>query len=245
MATLYELYEKIEEDLYNSVEMENAKIADDKFKAANPLFLALPNDEYMSEYLKADIKLMIFGMETNGWGGIYGQYEDRLDTIIDDYTEYFCGLVTDPKRPIFRGSKCVIDRLHTKIGGNKSIEYIWNNIVKMGYAGKNLGNYHFPAIFYNRYDVIKKYLNPLIPKEIEILKPDYIVFFTGPKYDFIIDDVFQKPKRILIDGFDQNDLCEIVIPNAKKAFRTHHPHNTKKPMQQYYEKIADEIYQSL
>jgi hypothetical protein len=245
MATLYELYEEIEEELFNSVEMENAKITDDKFKAASPLFIASPNDEYMSEYLKADIKLMIFGMETNGWGGIYGQYEERLDTIIDDYTEYFCGTVTDPRRPIFQGSKGVIDRLHTKLGGNKSIEYIWNNIVKMGYAGKNLGNYHFPVNFYDKSDVIKKYLNPLIPKEIEILKPDFIVFFTGPNYDRIIDDVFSRPEKILIEGFKQDDLCEIGITNAKKAFRTHHPRNQQAPMKQYYEKIADEIYQSL
>jgi hypothetical protein len=52
----------------------------------------------------------------------------------------------------------------------------------------------------------------LIVKELEIIKPDFLVFLTGTTRDFIIDDIFNKPKRKEVAGFSQDDICEIKIP---------------------------------
>ena len=78
---------------------------------------------------------------------------------------------------------------------------LWNNIVKIGNAYKG-----FPNKLYD--DGIKNNMKKVIPIEIEILKPDFIVFFTGPNSS---------------NGLYDNVLCEIILPNVKKCFRLYHP----------------------
>jgi hypothetical protein len=61
-----------------------------------------------------------------------------------------------------------------------------------------------------------------------------------------MDDVFNKPERLDIDGFAGKELCEVKIPNVKKSFRTYHPnflsHNNKnRPYKEFLEKIIEEI----
>ena len=102
----------------------------------------------------------------------------------------------------------------------------------------------FPQKLYP--NVIKPYLNGIILKEIEILKPQFIVFFTGPdEYDKVLDDVFSKPKRKSIGNFNERHLCEIEIPDIKKAIRTYHPNylfrTGNENVNKYYDCIVNEI----
>jgi hypothetical protein len=60
-------------------------------------------------------------------------------------------------------------------------------------------------------------------QEIDILKPDFLVFLSGPKYDTYINDIFGNPQKKAIAGFNENELCECAIPTVKKAVRTYHP----------------------
>jgi hypothetical protein len=86
-----------------------------------------------------------------------------------------------------------------------------------------MGYYYKPGfpVFYE--EMVKPYLNELIIKEIELLTPDYIVFFTGPKYDTVLNDVFNYPAIDKIRNFDERELCEIKISGVRKCFRTYHP----------------------
>jgi hypothetical protein len=127
---------------------------------------------------------------------------------------------------------------------DRTIEYLWNNLIKMGKTVKG-----FPYNWYN--DIIKPYFNELILKEINILNPDFIIFFTGPNstngsYDRALDEVFNNPRREPIEGFGKDELCEIKTPNVKKSFRTYHPtfllrNNKNRSYKEYIQKIVNEI----
>ncbi|MDR0516264.1 MAG: hypothetical protein LBH25_04395 [Fibromonadaceae bacterium] len=237
---LEDLYKKVENDVLDKVDDYNKKVEDPDEKVAFPLFL-----KSYDEYESAEIKVMIFGKETNGWGdhrnangGIYGR-----GVSIENVTSVYEGVFIDKwcykyGKPFWNSVKNIINLLKEKSCGKK-IGNSWNNIVKMGYHGKKK---KFPESFYN--EIVKPYFNNLIVKEIEILKPDYVIFLTGPDYEFVLNDVFSTPERKPIEGFKEKELCEIVIPNVKKSFRTYHPkylffNPIKK--KSIFNKIVDEI----
>jgi hypothetical protein len=247
MEELYDLYYELDQELFDVMCNENYKIANENDKATFPLFI-----EPTGKYLSADIKLMIFGQETNSWYGVYGDKKDKktkdVAWILGKYEDFFSGTETSYNSPFWQGTKNIINGLRSKFDSNKTVEFLWNNIVKMGYAGRNVKP-HFPHKFYDDINIIKKYLNPLIPMEIDILKPDFIIFFTGPDYDRVIDDIFLAPCRKAIEGFTKRELCEIMIPNVKRSFRTYHPQylyrNTTRHKNDFFEVIINEIYKSL
>jgi hypothetical protein len=243
---LEELYKKIEDDVLDKADGYNKKV-EDPYKTAFPLFL-----KSYDEYENAEIKVMIFGQETNGWGdpikdangGIYGRGVS-IKNVTSAYEGFFitkwCYEYYRYRHPFWNDVKKIVNLLKEKSDGKK-IGSSWNNIVKMGYHGMK----NFPENFYS--DIVKPHFNNLIVKEIEILKPDYLIFLTGPtdKYQSVLNDVLSKPERKQIEGFKEEELCEIIIPNVKKSFRTYHPkyllyHPIKK--RSIYNKIADEITQ--
>jgi hypothetical protein len=64
---------------------------------------------------------------------------------------------------------------------------------------------------------------PVIPEEIRIIKPNVIVFLTGPNYDNVIGDNFGKVSYSDVPSFTQQRLAKVSIPDVDFAFRTYHP----------------------
>ena len=81
---LTQLYESKWNALRTAIEpiLSDPKI---EIKPANPLLLYVGNEE---EYKSADIKLMIFGQETNSW---YDKRGETVDTVQNLYDEFFNG----------------------------------------------------------------------------------------------------------------------------------------------------------
>ena len=216
-------------DILKEVEGYNKRTKERSNKAVYPLFLRTNKC-----YGDADKKLMIFGQETNGWGGIYGSGV-TVDDVMNEYETFFntkyCYTYAGQ---FWNGVKYFVNKLRKKYPNN-SIDYVWNNIVKMGFDKKG-----FP---YNIYDkIIKPNLNDIIKKEIKILKPHVIIFFTGPNYDHIINDIFNEPQRKSIKGFTERELCEIIIPDIERAYRTYHPNYLyRNNIDRYFKKIIKEI----
>jgi hypothetical protein len=234
---LDELYDKVGKDISDKVDKYNEKEEPD-YKTTFPLFLRSNSD-----YEKSEIKIMFFGQETNGWYDYYGSGVSTKD-ITCRYDEFF----TDKycyrhyRSPFWRGIERLMNLLEEKNSGKK-IGHLWNNIVKMGYRGRGK---RFPKKFYN--DIVKPHLNKVIVEEIKILKPDYIIFFTGPYYYFVLDDVFGTLERKPIKEF--KELFEIIkknkkVPSVKRTFRTYHPGYLQRMgkivKDSYFNKIADEI----
>jgi len=224
---LYTLYSKL--DVFGLVDEHNKSVKVRAKKAVFPLFI-----KTNESYEKADKKIMIFGQETNRWGGIYGT-GITVEEILDKYENFFnTKCCYSYAGQFWNGVKHFINS-YKKKNSDISVDYLWNNIVKMGIDNKG-----FPYAFYE--NIVKPNLNQLINKEIEILKPDNIIFFTGPNYDEIIDDVFNKPDRIEIQGYTKRELCEIKITNVKKAIRTYHPNYLyRNDIDKYYKTIIKEF----
>ncbi|CUV66283.1 conserved hypothetical protein [Sulfurovum sp. enrichment culture clone C5] len=177
-----------------------------------PLFLEVPQT-----YCDAKYKIMIFGQETHEWGNFS---EHNLDGLIKQYHEFYENNVSFSKDKsqynviFFRAFKKIKKLLDKKFGEENS-EVIWNNIVKIGkYEGKNLPS-----------EEIMKWQEPLyesmIKFEVELLKPDIIIFFTGPNYDQYIKKAFGDISYEPIQDYKIVFIQSSNLP--KNSIRTYHP----------------------
>jgi len=238
---LFAIYQKVDDILFKKVAEINKNESVNHKKIGMPFFMF-----GLDNYLDADVKLMVFGQEPHHYGDsskwkslAYGEDESvTLDDMMNFYEEFM--MEKYGGSGIFqRTIRNFVKRAGEKKPGVK-VDYLWNNILKIGLL-ENKGADTFMKQWYPQ--IIKPYLNPLIPEEINILKPDHIIFFTGYKHDNYINDIFDNPQWIETDSFHKNDLCEVKIPNVKKAFRTYHPLylNTFHRKEEVYERMLNEI----
>ena len=111
---------------------------------------------------------------------------------------------------------------------NERVSYIWNNIVKAEYHDDaKPDRYKVPSDIYAKFlDVNRR----LILGEIEIIRPDVLVFFTGAEssgYDIVMDDVFGDGMSVIkvdidIDG-NKNILARASLPKFGDAYISYHP----------------------
>jgi len=218
---LKELYESKWEGLLS----EASKL---KPEAANPLLIKVD-----PSYPKADIKVMVVGQETDGWYGKLNSADKTVDMLMNGYFEYFYQISKNGKnrgnrafwnRKNFRYFECEL----SKYFKDKSISFVWNNISKIGNAGKNKGKAHgdIKALERSHFSVIKS--------EFEILKPDIVIFTTGSSRDSYIkyhfgQDIDFEPKLSLLNGSLSSEtlnlIAEIKIPQFKNTcfIRIEHP----------------------
>ncbi len=141
---------------------------------SNPLLLQIDEEEFKS----ADIKVMIFGQETFGWH----EFSISIEKEMESYKNFFNnGNVTykgNSKSSFwkaFRWFRQNIDA-HYK---DKKVTYFWNNISKMGRYEEKAG---VPTKIK---ELERTYFNHIIEKELELLKPDMVIFLTGNRNDEI------------------------------------------------------------
>ena len=135
--------------------------------AAFPFLISAPDS-----YLHSDQRVMICGQETQGWGNEFdNQSRVNCETILEIY-EKFVGPDDDRKSgynsPYWRFINSIM-AVHT------DKEFVMNNIVKIG---RRYGSGCNDLI-----NELSLKFFPINKKELEILKPDYLIFLTGPKYD--------------------------------------------------------------
>jgi hypothetical protein len=174
-----------------------------KQKLHKPLLMQLVDD-----FDNADIKIMFVEQELP---------KDKNRQIGESFPEFKIphnqDLKNDLKNPKGIASyfkKEFIEKFDRR-QKDKKIQYVWNNLVKIGLADckdKTL------------YKIEKENFN-VLKEEIEIIKPDVILFTTGPAYD-------NKLKKLIglapekIDSFDKKQLALIPMDNII-ALRTFHP----------------------
>ena len=184
-----------------------------------PLCLAISDE---NRYYSSDIKVMIFGQETNGWFDDDDRYIG-LEGMQDAYMSFYKGANFDPKKKHKGQFKNGFNHIVSSLYDNyqeRNIEFVWNNIIK---RGKKNGKGRPPEKVYllerDYFDVVKE--------EIDILKPDVIIFFTGPYYDKYIANVFEHVNKNEsfkeVPGFKKRQLAKIKGINTKIAIRTYHP----------------------
>ena len=210
-------------------------------KPALPLLLWL-ND--CKAYEKADIKVMIFGRETNNWNdgnrknlpnGTYNfalQANDDIMSeimgngeicgICDTYDNYCRPDSEEHKTQFTKRMLNLIKLLRHELPG-KSIECVWNNIHKVGNGAAGNGRCcgqptaEIQNIVRHRFNVV--------PDEIKILKPDIIIFLTGRSADSSILKTFniEEDSFVSVNSGQDVYLHRVNIPGVKYAARTIHP----------------------
>ena len=239
-------------------------------KPALPLLIELNDD---GSYENADLRVMVFGRETNNWNDKYnrskypfGSYNFNLrnsDDIvteimgrhIDGEEEYYglgdiyhgyCYEESGIRKSIFtRRQDQLIQQLAYRLV-NYNIGVVWNNISKISRGGKDFGQCCGKPTPEIR-EIECRYFN-VVREEEKILKPDIIIFLTG----FYADNDIKEKFGLSDDSFHQIReglfLDRINIPGVKYAARTIHP-STRGQRSEYFkthfEALVDDIIKSL
>lgn len=199
---------------------------------ASPLLLKVGDEQ---AYQNADIKLVIFGQETNSW---YESFHEDIDAVLGYYDEFFnSGKHKSYGGQFWNGVARFVSMLQDRYP-SKSIYLLWNNLVKIG---KDAG-VGFPA---NVIHEVERQEFDIIREELAILQPTIALFFTGPKpsYATTLARIFHAPEfSPITDDFSVRQLAALSIPNVGQAFRTYHPgYLWRNDIDHYFRAIIDNI----
>lgn len=240
-------------------------------KPALPLLLELNDDE---SYENADLRVMIFGRETNNWNDPidfrkifpFGTYNFNLQTSEDVVTEimgrhvegekdyyglgdlyhsyFFKDEETDKRgnsTPFTRRSDQFIDSLKAKLP-DTTIEYLWNNVSKIGCGGTDFGKSCRKQTAEIR-EIEREYFG-VVADEVKILKPDIIIFLTGKTADDEIKEKFGLSDNDFSTIMEGIFLDRINIPGVKYAARTIHPsRQSNENLKKHFDALIEDIIQ--
>ncbi len=223
---LAKLYKEQFSDLVNEIISENEKLEKSE-KGTCPLLLKVPDN-----YLNSEMKIMVFGKETNRW---YGETISDFNLTIEEYNRYNNGWLFSKGGPFFKnGISKISQSLEKKMPGKK-ISIIWNNIIKVGKMGRGFPN-SINHITQKKFNVVRQ--------EIDVLRPDFLIFLSGPSYDQHIRNVIGEFDLVKVNGYRANELVELKFKNISiPAFRTYHPIylNQKRKTVEYFSTLSDKI----
>ncbi|EIF51368.1 hypothetical protein [Sulfurovum sp. AR] len=203
-------------------------------------------------YLQADTRILFVGKETNKWWGKLEHFlevENAIDILKDRYrVKFFGGEVPKSNNinelksykaekystPFFTEYKKVSKALCNGMPG----ALVWSNLLKMDlergkkYSRNSKSNTQIVSIS-------KK----IFLEELEILKPDYIIFATSYTYDDIIKE-FLGELISESEVIEKRSLWKFKVGDTT-CFRTWHPstirYKAKKSKFEYYQDIIDYI----
>ena len=164
-------------------------------------FLMSPNEEYINQANK----LLIIGQETNGWS----YHIDELDKQMKTYEDFNVGIE-------YRASPFWnISRKVEKALNNTPYTCAWTNISKFDLdSGRPYGEYE---------TAISK-LDDILISEINIIQPNFCMFFTGPSFDQRLRTIFQDIEFIELPNWSIRQFCQLKHPDLpENSFRSYHP----------------------
>jgi len=191
--------------------LEEAKTL--KPSAAFPLLIKVSD-----QYVNADIKVMIVGQETDEWYGRLNEDEHSIETLMDGYHNYLFKISQNGKartsRPFWNMKNFEYFESKFKVEG-KSVSFIWNNISKIGNHGSGR-----PAPDIRRLE--KSHFN-VIKSEVEIVKPDIILFTTGSRDGYIKEHFGKNSKFIPKLYYSDGSLIEKSVNMIAEVKLEHFP----------------------
>ena len=177
-------------------------------------------------YTKADIKIMFFGQEPHGWekdldvGDTMAAYEDFLDDkyVVEGNSGYFNEDEVGNTRMFSFAINGIMSCMRDDIlqtYPDKKVSMIWNNISKLStFEGAPVDSF--------AHEIEHEYFH-VIPKEVKILKPDILIFFTGPRenkyykgefYQFNLSSCIRQQNSLTAQfvSFSLSNLANIFYP---------------------------------
>ena len=211
----------------------NNIISDDKYeiKPTNPLLL---NHADPKSFELADIRVMIIGQENNDWEG---PFYNNFEKILSIYPRFYQGYWYPHKGQFRNHYNHIVWLLENKFP-DKKISFFWSNVIKVGKANeKGLP----PEYILN---IVKKDFS-VLNEEIAIIKPNLILFLSGPYYDGHILDQLPNLEISNIEGFPTNVLASFKIDSVENSFRTYHPVNMNFLGKEKYNEIYNTVLSKL
>lgn len=241
------------DDVYKTVlnkEIISSQFADEeKSVLSAPFLLNIPDS-----YCKSKNKILYIGKETNIWWGKIQHYIDiknSIEILKNRYKAEFEGGEVQRSKDISKiktykpkdwGNNAFFSKFSFFEDNIKDSSILWTNLLKMdsgvdGYAKNSI-----------HYDRIKQLSKDILLKEIDILKPDAIIFVTATStnlkhYDSAIKNTFDN-KYTNSHVIKSKELW-IFEYSGIKCYRTLHPlsyqYKSKEQKHNHYKDIADDI----
>lgn len=218
---LKELYSKNWDVLLEELDSDKLEVA-----SSYPLLIKINEKKYE----KSNFKWMVFGKETNGWD----VYDGTIDSVLDNYyrfTDSSGNFDVDYKSFFWDRVKDFHRVLDEKAKQNTYL--IYNNLLKIGKLDSGTPPKYITDIERKHFSVIKD--------EINILKPDMLLFLSGKNYDHIINDIWGDVAMDAIAPYENDLLVRINIPGVKLAMRSKHPQEITAMSKIEYEKLFNTI----
>jgi hypothetical protein len=204
---------------YLSKVVEDRKYFDyiDKESIDSPLFIS-PTVE-RGNYYNSNLKILFVGKENNGWFGKKEREECGVKNIQDknlyleknlDLYERF-NLGKNYRKPFFTFIDLLISKFNEK---GLSAGFVWSNLLRMDCGGEH----NIKTEVFNIDE------NKILVNEIKILKPDMVIFATGPNYDYWLDKTFIGLSKECMDDKTEREFCILKHPALpEKSVRIYHP----------------------
>lgn len=219
------------------------------FNISSPLFVDV--DIETGNYLNSDYKVLYVGKETNCWYNMQERERDGLLSSITQKKEYLTKLLNlyytfnlgqHYNTAIITFYRILLNKLK---GTHGNVGILWTNLLRHDYFrnGRSSNNGKVPweveqQISYNR--------NFIFRKEIEILKPDAIVFVTGPNYDYILENSYEGIEKKPVENYLIREACTMKHPILPgKCIRVTHPNSHKFMGKEHRWNLADMIIKTI
>ncbi|ADN78370.1 hypothetical protein [Geobacter sulfurreducens] len=220
-------------DLYGQLK-EGAFISDELAGRLSPPLLLYPT----TRWKEAAVRVLLVGQETLGWDFSDGSYfkwpyseissfkdfltvENSVDAMMHGYKVFeFSRYQPDNYRsPFWRAYRQIRRNFDPEVDGLETA-VLWTNLFRMSIDGGSVVN--------NGTEEEIKSLQlataGLLKSEIEILKPNVVLFFTGPNYNDTLYKEFEGIKLLNFMGHDPSRTAWLEhrhLPNV--SLRTYHP----------------------
>ena len=228
-------------DLYNDYFCKN-NLKDEEILNFSRPFLLDVNDEYIN----SEKKVMIIGQETYTWYGLYKDFlneDDGIKRTQDIYRNFMLDNKSNYNSPFWN--------FFNKLEENSNASFICNNVYKLetieylehpNKLGKKVG---FSVLSKNKVykhliEKVKVFQKDILIKEIEILKPDVVIFLTGHPYDSLFMDKQFNNIETFYQDINEATLLKIDQWKFGRFKNEYLPYNTYRTYHPNYLKIAPE-----
>lgn len=177
------------------------------------------------EYINSNRKILFVGQETNGWYNQTIQNEDNIIEAINTYKNFELG---SRYNSLFWQKIFYINNCLNKMNG---YNYFWTNINKFGKSDIGRPDPKLTALENEHFNVLKS--------EIGIIKPDVVIFISGPNYD---NDIRNKLGEVIFSKCTNESIRVLARLESKylpyHSYRTYHPGYSRRSGKEY---LYDEV----
>lgn len=165
---------------------------------------------------------------------------NSIDALMANYGDFAFAVGTKHyQSPFWRAYRQIRKVLDTSVDGIEA-SVLWTNIFRMDFKGGSV----WANSTRDEFSAIQKCGRGLLSKEIRILQPDFMVFFTGPNYNSELEQEFIGLSYTKINTHDVSRSAWLSHPvfHEAKVVRTYHPRYLQTSKQW---KVLDKIVQTI